>query len=179
MKQAIADVSLPELDEVNAMTVWPTIGAMNTGRLVGRLASIRIGLGSFFTLGTVLAAATIPISLAVYAWQLLPFICRRYTVTNRRIVIKKGYSAVDDRSIDLDAFDTIDMEILPGQDWLHAGELVFRRQGTEAFRLSGVSRPQVFRSVCLKARTALVSVREVCRQQSLDSTRDRSESSRT
>ncbi len=178
MKQAIAGVSLPELDEVNAMTVWPTIGAMNTGRLVGRLASIRIGLGPF-TLGTLLAAATIPISLAVYAWQLLPFVCRRYTVTNRRIVVKKGYSAVDDRSIDLDAFETIDMEILPGQDWLHAGELVFRHQDTEVFRLSGVSRPKVFRCVCLKARNALVSVREVCRQQSLDLTRDRSESSRT
>ena len=161
MKQAIAGVAPPELDEVNSMTVWPTIGATTPGRMVGRLAAIRIGLGSFFTLGTALAAATIPISLAVYAWQLLPFLCRRYTVTNRRIVIRRGYSAADDRSIDLDAFDAIDLEILPGQQWLHAGELVFRHEGTEVFRLSGVSRPEVFRQVCLKARDALVSVREV------------------
>jgi len=165
MEQAIAGVFPPELEEVNSMTVWPTIGATTAGRLVGRLSAIRIGLGGFLTLGTAMAAATIPISLAVFAWQLLPFICRRYTVTNRRIVVKTGYSAADDRSIDLDAFDAIDQEVLPGQAWLHCGELIFRRQGTEVFRLSGVSRPGVFRQVCLKAQNALVSVRDVCRQQ--------------
>ena len=161
MKQAIAGVAPPEVDEVNAMTVWPTIGATAPGRMVGRLAAIRIGLGGFFTVGTALAVATIPVSLAVYAWQLLPFLCRRYTVTNRRIVVRRGYSAAEDRSLDLDAFDTIDVEVLPGQQWLHAGELVFRQQGTEVLRLSGVSRPEVFRQVCLKARDALTTVREV------------------
>jgi len=165
MKQAIAGVAPPEIDEIDAMTVWPTIGATSAGRLVGRLAAIRLGLGGFFTLGTALAVATIPLSLAVYAWQLLPFLCRRYTVTNRRIIVKTGYRGVERQSIDLDALEAIDVEILPGQQWLHAGELILRRGGAEAVRLSGVSRPEVFRQVCLKARNALMSVREVCRQQ--------------
>jgi hypothetical protein len=33
------------------------------------------------------------------------------------------------------------VELLPGQEWLRAGELIFRRHGNEVFRLSGVSRP--------------------------------------
>lgn len=165
MNQAIDGVALPEPGEVTAMTVWPTIGATPAGRRVGRLAAIRLGLGSFFTLGTLLAVATIPVSLAVFAWQLLPFICRRYTATSRRIVVQKGFSSVEERSIDLDAFDSIWVDVLPGQEWLHCGELIFRRDGTEVFHLSGVSRPDVFRQVCLKLRNALVSVREVVRQQ--------------
>ncbi len=154
-----------ELEEVTAMTVWPTIGQTGAGRLVGRLCGSRIGLGGFFTLGKLWAVATIPLTLAVYACQLLPFVCRRYTVTDRRIIVKMGYTAVDERSIDLDAFDAIDVEILPGQGWLHSGELIFRRDAAEVFRLSGVSRPEVFRRVCLNARNALVSVREVVRQE--------------
>ena len=62
-------------------------------------------------------------------------------------------------------FDAIDVEILPGQEWLHAGELVFRRQGAEVFRLSGVSRPEPFRQACLEAQTAMVSVRDVLQNQ--------------
>lgn len=165
MKQAIAGVALPQLGEATAMTIWPTIAATGAGRLVGRLAAIEVGAGKFFTLGKLLAVATIPISLAVFAWQLLPFICRRYTLTNRRIIIQKGLGAVEECSIGLDEFDTIAVEILPGQQWLHAGELIFRRDGSEVFRLPGVSRPQVFRQVCLKVQNALLSVRQVVEQQ--------------
>ena len=97
------------------------------------------------------------LSLTIFLWQLLPLVCRRYTVTNRRIVVQKGYKAVEGRAIGLDQFDSIDVLLLPGQDWLHAGELVFRDRRREVFRLSGVSRPEVFREVCRKAQTALVS----------------------
>ena len=72
--------------------------------------------------------------------------------------------------MELDGFDAIDIELLPGQDWLHAGELVFRRDGSEVFRLSGVSRPEVFRQVCLKARRALLGFRDVATQQAVQPT---------
>jgi hypothetical protein len=149
-----------DLHETPITTIWPTIGATTAGRLVGRLCAIRLGYG-FFTLGKLMALATIPLSLAVFGWQLMPFICRRYVLTNRRIMVQKGLQPADERAIGLDEFDAIEVVVLPGQDWLHAGELIFLRDGTEVFRLSGVSRPEVFRQVCLKARTALVSVREV------------------
>jgi hypothetical protein len=151
--------------ETIIMTVWPTIGATAPGRWVGWLCGVKLGRG-FFTLGKLLALATIPLSLAVFLWQLLPAVCRRYCLTDRRLVIQKGYKAVAGRAIGLDEFDSIDVAILPGQAWLHAGELVFRRRGSEVFRLSGVSRPEVFRQVCLKAQTALLSFRAVLAQQS-------------
>ncbi|MCD4728242.1 MAG: PH domain-containing protein, partial [Pirellulales bacterium] len=78
MNQPIAGVMPPEVTEVTCKVVWPTIGATRAGRLVGRLAAVRFGVGEFFTLGKLLAVASIPLSLAVFAWQLMPFVCRRY-----------------------------------------------------------------------------------------------------
>ncbi|NQU25637.1 MAG: PH domain-containing protein [Candidatus Nealsonbacteria bacterium] len=159
------DATIPEFDDAPVMTVWPTIGATAAGRLVGQLSAVPIGVGEFFTLGKLLALASIPISLSVFAWQLLPFVCRRYSITTRRLIIRKGYSEIDEKSIDLDGFDAIDVEVLAGQQWLYAGELIFRRDGHEEFRFSGVSRPEVFRQACLKAQDALLSVRAVLKQQ--------------
>ena len=154
-----------DLAEVTCKVVWPTIGATRAGRLVGRLADVRLGFGQFFTLGKLLALATIPVSLAVFCWQLMPYVCRRYAVTNRRIIIRRGLMPVDERWVDLDEFEAIDVEVLPGQQWLHAGNLIFRHGGQEVLRLSGVSRPEIFRHVCQTAREALLSVRNVVRQQ--------------
>ena len=156
----IQSPNISESAESPIMTVWPTIGATAAGNLVGRLSGLRLGYG-FFTLGKVLALATIPITLAVFCWQLLPWVCRRYALTNRRVVIQKGLSVSDGPSVGLDEFDDIAILVLPGQEWLRAGEVVFRRGETEVLRLSGVSRPEIFRQVCLKAKRALLSVQQV------------------
>jgi hypothetical protein len=153
------------ISETTLTTRWPTIAATPAGRLVGRLCGMSFGWSRVFTLGTFWAVATIPISFTVFAWQLMPFVCRRYRLTNRRVIIQKGLSAVEGPSIGLDEFDAIDAEILPGQEWLRAGELIFRRQGREVFRLPGVSRPEPFRHACLEARTAMISVRDVLQAQ--------------
>jgi hypothetical protein len=155
----------PEIAEVPITTTWPTIGAFEAGRWVGRLADVRLGIGKFFTLGKLWAAATIPVSLAVFAWQLMPYVCRRYTLTNRRVLIRRGWSGVDEKWIALDEFDAIGIEILPGQEWLRAGELIFLRDGKEVLRFSGVSRPDVFRQVCQRACGSLLSVRRVREKQ--------------
>jgi hypothetical protein len=165
MHQPIAGVTPSEIAEVSCKVVWPTIGATQAGRLVGQLAAVRTGWGELFSLGRLLAVATIPLSLAVFFWQLMPYVCRRYTLSNRRIIIRKGLMPVDERWIGLDEFDRLEVEVLPGQQWLHAGELVFYCAGSEVFRLSGVSRPEVLRHVCLTAQNALTSVREVVRRQ--------------
>jgi hypothetical protein len=146
------------------MTVWPTIAAARAGRLVGGLCGIRLGYG-FFTLGKLLALATIPVSLAVFCWQLMPWVCRRYALTSRRIVIKKGLSAVEGPSLPLDGFDAVEVAVLPGQAWLHAGEVIFKLSGQEVFRLAGVSRPEVFRQVCFKVRNTERAFREIRQKQ--------------
>lgn len=145
--------------ERTVTTVWPTIGAYALGRWVGRLAGCSPPGDRFRVVGRALAYATIPVSLAVYAWQLMPFVARCCRLTSERIVVLAGLQRREERSVAFDAFDAIDIEVLPGQAWLHAGDLVFRRQGQEVFRLAGVSRPDVFRANCWKAQTAVLSIR--------------------
>lgn len=147
--------------EAVSKIVWPTIGATRWGRLVGQLCALQVGIGRVFTLGNLLALATIPISLAVFFWQLMPGAIRRYCLTNRRIVVLKGLRRVEERSIGLDEFDAIEIHLLPGQKWLRSGELVFLRDGREVFRLSGVPRPETFRAICLKQRTTMLAMRDV------------------
>jgi hypothetical protein len=153
MKQPIAGVTPPESGEVTVMTVFPTLGAYAPGRLIGRLCAIRVGFG-FFTLGKLLALVLIPFGIALYAYSLLPWVITRYRLTNRRLVVQKGLRPRDERWVDFDRFDAIDVEVLPGQQWFPAGDLIFRSGQIETFRLSGVSRPQTFRHTCLAARQA-------------------------
>ena len=68
-------------------------------------------------------------------------------------------SGVETKSIEWDGFDTIDIDTQPGQAWYHAGDLVFRRNGTEMLRLAGVSRPAVFRRCCVESQQSYVSVK--------------------
>jgi hypothetical protein len=179
MKQAIAGVAPPELGEVTIMTVWPSIGAMRLGRWVGRMC----GIGwphRFFNLGKLFALALIPLALTLYFYRvavpLLSYLstlglyshastCLRYRLTNRRLIIEKGLWPLLDSAIGLDQFDAIEVRVLPGQEWYPAGDLIFYQGKVEVFRLSGVSRPEGFRHVCLKARNAYVTVRRAREQQ--------------
>jgi hypothetical protein len=178
MKQAIAGVAPSELDEVTAMTVWPTITGLHTppfGRLgctLGRLYGIQWGLGPILTVGNLLALLSIPLALLMFASSLTPFLCRRYRLTNRRVTIeklvlqlRKGWLPlaapwVEDASVSLDNFDEIDIEVQKGQEWYPAGDLIFRKGPVETLRLLGVSRPETFRQTCLKAQRSHVAVRE-------------------
>ena len=144
---------------------WPTITATAPGRLAGRFATVGPNFGTTVSLGVLLSVVTLPISLAVYAWQLMPVVARRYRLTDRRIVVQRGLTPVEHESITYDQFDEIEVETLSGQAWLHAGELVFKYAGQELFRLSGVSRPEIFRQVCLEAQNARLAVDRVLAQQ--------------
>lgn len=144
-------------DEQSVAEVWPSIGATAAGRWVGRCAGWSWGWSRVFTLGNLLAVVTLPVSLAVFFWQLMPGAARRYGLTSHRVVVYRGLRPVVAQAIGLEGFDAIDVEILPGQDWLRCGDLVFRSRGEEVFRLPGVPHPEAFRQTCWKARRALLA----------------------
>jgi hypothetical protein len=182
MKQPIAGVAPPMLEEVTAMTVWPSVAATGYGRWWGRLYANRFGVRLFgipLTIGHLLALLSIPLILPIYFHMLvprLPFVvfgkvnrsCRRYRLTNRRVVIEPGLGGPEFESVDLDRFDAIQIEVVAGQAWYHAGDLRLCRGETEILRLPGVPRPEPFRRACLKAHKAYVSVAEVLAQSSSD-----------
>jgi hypothetical protein len=160
MKQAISGVSPPEASEVTIMTVYPTIAAHPVGCTIGQLCANRTGFGTFFTIGKVFALLSIPLAMGLFFFDLLPYIGRRYRLTNRRVIVETALPVKEQRSVSLADFDTVEVVILPGQAWYPAGELIFRKGKIESFRLSGVSRPETFRRTCLEAQLAALGVRK-------------------
>jgi hypothetical protein len=167
MKQAIAGVAPPDLGEVTTMTVWPSIAAHPLGRALGRMYGNRSGFGHMFTVGKLMMLLTIPVALKLFFWMLAPWNCRRYRLTNRRVIVQNRPRPVDERWIGLDEFDAIDVLVLPGQEWYPAGDLVFRKGKVETFRLSGVSRPETFKQTCLKSQRCYVGVRKAMEHEAL------------
>ena len=155
--QPIAGVVPPSVAEATVMTVWPSVAATAPGRLLGRLCGLKGGVGPF-TVGRLMALACMPLGLPLYFSMRLPWAIRRYRLTNRRVAIERGVEGRVQQYVDLDRFDAVDIDVLPGQEWYHAGDLVFRRGAVETLRLPGVSRPEAFRNACLKVRQSYVSV---------------------
>jgi len=165
MKQAIAGLAPAHLREGTVAVRWPGIGAYALGRLVGRLCGYYPAGDRFHLLAKLLAVATIPLALVLYFWRVMPVVARRFRLTNQRVIVQRGLVPTDEQWIGLGEFDEIQIEVLPGHEFLHAGDVVFRRVGLEVLRLPGVPRPIPFRAACLKARQALLSVGELLRPQ--------------
>ncbi|ADB16893.1 hypothetical protein Psta_2222 [Pirellula staleyi DSM 6068] len=162
--QAIAGVAPTERKEVSIMTVWPSVAAYGLGRFLGSLYSIRWPDIYIFRLGNLIALKAIPISLVLFFMRIAPFIGTRYALTNRRIIVQRGLTAVEDRAVDLDRFDNIEIVVQPGQSWYDAGDLVFRLGNVETFRLEGVSRPEAFRATIMKAHISHVGVKRALKK---------------
>ena len=159
MQDSPADMKRISAPEIMAMTIWPSIAAFPLGRKVGQLCGISAGIGKFFTLGKLMALVTIPVSLVLYLWRLAPGLARRYVLTDRRVLVRKGLDAdVVAEAVELSGFDSILVEVLPGQAFFRAGDLVFMSDGKEVLRLPGVQHPEGFRQACLRGQTALVAV---------------------
>lgn len=172
MAQAIAGVSPATESETTIMTVWPSIAATPVGRALGRWYESEAGitvLGVPITVGRILALMSIPLALVVFFHMLVPRLplvvfgwpnpsCRRYRLTNRRVVVEQAFGGGEQQSVSLDRFDSISVDVLPGQAWYPAADLVFRQGAVETLRLSGVPHPGGFRHTCLKAHQAFVGV---------------------
>jgi len=163
IRQAIAGTAPAETEEVTVMTVWPSNAGHWLGAWLGKQYSIEWGWG-VLTIGNLVALLSIPVALVVYFRRLGPMVATRYRLTNRRVIIERGMSAQEEKSVALDRFDTIEIDVKPGYAWYDAGDLVFMRHDensrtdVESFRLVGVSRPNAFRETCLKSHMAFTGV---------------------
>lgn len=165
MQQAIAGVAPPSKSEVTVMTVWPSNAMYGLGRMLGQLYAIDAGI-FVLTVGNLIALASIPVAIGLYFLKVLPFIGIRYRLTNRRVIVERGLSGREERSLDLDRCDRVEVVVRPGQAWYKAGDLVFYHGKTETFLLEGVSRPEAFRAVLVKSLASHAGVKKALAQQS-------------
>ncbi|TWT46844.1 hypothetical protein [Botrimarina hoheduenensis] len=170
----IAGVHPAGLREATIATVWPSIAAGGWGRWLGRLYALRAGVslgGVPITVGWLLVVVTTPLAGLLYLAKKVPrkplvvFGARNphavcYRVTNRRILILAPLErdTAPDAALSHADYDEIAIEVLPGQAWFHAADVVFLHHGTERLRLAGVPRPEPFRELCRKTQRAAAIV---------------------
>lgn len=158
MKQAIAGVAPAGLTEVTVMTVLPSTSYYAPIRWLGSLMAINAGV-YIFRVGNLIALASIPLAIPFFFLRFLPFSGVRYRLTNRRLIVESAMIYSEQKSVALDRFDSVEIEVLEGQEWFNAGDLIFKLGEVETFRLDAVSRPETFRRTCLEAQRGFVGVK--------------------
>ena len=150
--QAIAGVSAGAEREIE--TVYPSIAAGGIGRLIGSLCdSVPIRIGGVKLSALLFGLPTAPLALALYAFSKL--FGRRYVLTNRSLKLLSSVGETLFRQVALAEIDNIAVDVLGGQRFYHAGNLILlKSNGDEITTLEGVNRPERFRQIILDARDA-------------------------
>jgi uncharacterized membrane protein YdbT with pleckstrin-like domain len=89
-----------------------------------------------------------------YFKKVLPFIAKRYTLTNRRVMIRRGLKPKPAREVALT--DIQDVRIEPGtfNSFYRTATLEIVSKGQVAMRLRAVKDPETFRQAVLNAKAA-------------------------
>ncbi|MBA62162.1 MAG: hypothetical protein CMJ76_07330 [Planctomycetaceae bacterium] len=180
MNQAIAGVVAFD-EETTVMTAYPSISEApgGIGQFLGSVFQSTKGIGiGFLSLGHILALISAPICAGLYIGRVLPVSQipllgkisdllglkpERYRITTQNIIVEDAFGgprAEVHGGIELDEFDDIHViNTKPYQRWYDCGDLRFVDGDRQVLVLKGVSRPEVFKVACMKARLSYVGVK--------------------
>jgi hypothetical protein len=174
-RQAVAGLMPPQLGEAMIREVWPSVLAYAHGPSKAAAALMRtIILAPFGWLILGLGVFPIAVGLADVTLLVLPpgwlllipafrrkfgrsfQVCRRYTLTNRRLMIRKGLRPSTREEVPLSDID--DVRVVPESldAFYRAGDLEVISKGQVVIKLPGVPEPESFRHSILNAVKAWV-----------------------
>lgn len=145
-----------------SVVTWPTMGMYPVGKVVGWLCGLRWGY-SWLTLGNLLALVTIPFTLCMYFWKVMPFVTRRYQLTDMRVMIQNGWSAQTGPNVRYDEFDRVVTVVYPGQKFYRSADLFFYQGDKLVLVLESVRFPQTFVSQVMETKRAYEQFRAAYR----------------
>jgi hypothetical protein len=149
MKQAVTGVVPPELGEGMIRQVLPSVTDMPG------LAALCEKL-----MRTIVLA---PVAWLILAWpyfkKIMPVTAKRYTLTNRRLMVRSGWKEKPTQEIALADIDDVRIEEGSYSHFYRSGTLEIVAKGQLALHLRGVPEPESFRRAILNARIAWVPKR--------------------
>jgi hypothetical protein len=141
-RQAVSGLTPPQQGEAGIRENWPAL----PGVLAGPAA-----LGKRLIRSIVFAPLGWLVLAPVFALKFTPFICRRYTLTNRRLMIQKGLKPAPVGEIALQDIEEVRIAEGSYDSYYHAATLEVVSQGKVALTLPGVPEPEGFRHAVLNA----------------------------
>jgi len=143
-EQAISGVIAPELAEGLIRETYASVASHPA------IAS----LGKKLTRTIVLAPLAWVIMGGAYFGKLAPFLMRRYTLTNRRLMIRAGWKGKPIKEVPLSQIDEVRLVRDANTDFFRAANLEIISGGQYVLTLLGVPDPEGFRHAILDSRNA-------------------------
>jgi hypothetical protein len=146
LAQAVSGVVPPEIAEANIRTVWPSVTE------VSRPAA---NLGAALTRTRVLAPLAWLLMAPLYFKKILPFLAKRYRLTNRRLMVCRGYRPKPEKEVPLDQIKDVRFKNDEISQYYFAGDLeVLGQDGQLLLELPGVREAESFGNAILQAAQA-------------------------
>jgi hypothetical protein len=144
-RQAVTGIVPPELGEAMIREVRPTV--MAGGAMLPTLALKLMKSIVLAPLGWLLLAP-------LFTKKLLPFICERYTLTNRRLMIQRGLKPAPVKLVELKDIDDVRLVDSTRDRFYLSATLEVLSGGKTVLTLPGVPEPEGFRRAILSAVSA-------------------------
>ncbi len=139
--QVVTGIVPPQLGEALIRESFPSVAAFVPVATAGRIlicSIIGAPLGWF-------------LMLPVYFLKILPFFARRYTVTNRRVMIRRGLKPLPSAEVSLAQIDEVRIVRDANSHFFRAGTLEMVSSGKVVLTLPAVPEPESFRIAILSA----------------------------
>lgn len=144
--QAVSGLVSPQQGEAIIRESWPSVTAYPGIARLGRQLICSI-------VGAPLGWALL---LPVYFSKILPFLAKRYRVTNKRLVILRGLKGTPVQEIPLSEIDEVRVTKDDNSDFFRAGNIEIVSGGNVVMTLVGIPEPDSFRHAIINAYKAWV-----------------------
>jgi hypothetical protein len=145
-QQAITGVIPPDVAEGKIREVYPSVASIP--------AVAALGKSLMFTI--ILAPLGWIVMGGVYFLKLAPIFMRRYSLTNRRLMIRAGWAGKPIKEVTLAQIDDVRLVRDGNTDFFRAATIEIIGNGQTLLTLPGVPDPESFRHAILDARNAWV-----------------------
>jgi hypothetical protein len=144
-KPPVTGVTPPQIREAMIRTAWPSLAAYPVG-----------GLGRRLIQSYVLAPLGWFLMLPFYFMKVLPVKGMRYVLTNRRLMIQRGWSRRVEAEVPLAEIDDVRLVRDDNSFFFNSGTLEIIAKGQVRLTLPAVKEPEVFRHAIRNACMAWV-----------------------
>jgi hypothetical protein len=145
-KQVVTGLVPPQSGEAIIRDTWRSVAAWPAVAGAGRMLT-----------RTIIGAPLAWLMMApFYFLRVIPFLARRYTLTNRRLMIRRWPQRSFVQEVPLSDIDEVRVRKDANSDFFRAGTLEIVSRGAVVMTLVGVPEPESFRHSIIHAYTAWV-----------------------
>lgn len=141
-RQAVAGLMPPQVAEAMIREVWPSVRGISSGIA---------GLSSSLIRSIFLAPLGWALNALLFGRKLAPFLCQRYTLTNRRLMVRRGWKPAPVQELALTDIDDVRLIADTYDPFYRSGDLQILSGGKEVLKLAAVPEPESFRQAVINA----------------------------